>query len=143
MMPFLHTGLCALLLLGAVALVRGEDQKADPTGTWSWTVPGRNGGPDQKMTLKFKLEGDKLTGKLITPGRDGQSNETEIKDAKIADGEISFTVTRERGGNTTVTKYTGKVSDDTFKFKVTTERNGKAGRERNWEAKREKSEAAK
>ena len=57
MIPFLHTGLCALLLIGAVALVRGQDQKTDPTGTWSWTTPGRNGGPDQKMTLKLKVEG--------------------------------------------------------------------------------------
>jgi hypothetical protein len=143
MIPFLHTGLCALLLLGAVALVRGQDQKTDPTGTWSWTVPGRNGGPDRKMTLKLKLEGDKLTGTLISPARRNQTNETEIKDAKIKDGEISFTVTREMGGNTTVTKYTFKVSDDTIKGKTSIERNGKAGRERDWEAKREKTEAAK
>jgi hypothetical protein len=139
MIPCLHTGLCALLVLGAVSLVRGEDQKTDPTGTWSWTVQGRNGRPDQKMTLKLKLEGDKVTGKLIAPGRGGQSNETEIKDGKLKDGEVSFTVTRERGGNTTVTKYTFKVSDDTIKGKTSVERNGQAGRERDWEAKREKN----
>jgi hypothetical protein len=143
MIPFLHTGLCTLLLLGAVALVQAQDKKSDPNGSWSWTVAGRNGGADRKMTLKLKLEGDKLTGKLISPARGGQANETEIKDAKIKDGEISFTVTIERGGNTMVTKYTGKIADDTFKGKTVTERNGQAGRERDWEAKRDKSEAAK
>ena len=142
MISLLHTGLCGLLLLGAVALVRGEDRKTDPTGTWSWTMPGRNGGADRKMTLKLKLEGDKLTGKLISPARGDTTNETEIKDAKIKDGEISFTVSREMGGNTMVTKYTGKITDDTFKGKTSMERNGQT-RERDWEAKREKSEAAK
>jgi hypothetical protein len=140
--PFLHTALCAALLLSAVALVRAEDKKTDPTGTWSWTTPGRNGGPDRKTTLKLKLEGDKVTGKLITPGRT-QNTEIEIKDGKIKDGEVSFTVTRERNGNTRVTKYTFKVTGDTLKGKFSTETNGNAGRERDWEAKRDTSETAK
>ena len=140
--PFLHTTLCAALLLSAVALVRAEDKKTDPTGTWSWTVAGRNGGADRKMTLKLKLEGDKVTGKLITPGRN-QNTETEIKDGKIKDGEVSFSITRERGGNTMVTKYTFKITGDTLKGKTSMERNGEAGRERDWEAKRDTSETAK
>jgi hypothetical protein len=140
--PFLHTGLCALLLLGAIALVQGQDQKTDLTGTWSWSVPGRNGGPDRKMSLKFKVDGDKLTGKLISPARGDQTNEIEIKDGKIKDGEFSFTVTRERNGNSFVTKYTGKVSGDTIKGKTSMERNGQT-RENDWEAKRDKKEAAK
>jgi hypothetical protein len=142
MIPFLHTGLCSLLLLGAVALVQGQDQKADLSGTWSWSVPGRNGGPDRKMTLKFKVDGDKLTGKLISPARGDQTNEIEIKDGKIKNGEFSFTVSRERNGNTMVTKYTGKVSGDTIKGKTSIERNGQT-RENDFEAKREKSPAAK
>ncbi|MGO8674908.1 MAG: hypothetical protein ACLQVX_03435 [Limisphaerales bacterium] len=140
--PFLHTGLCALLLLGAIALVQGQDQKTDLTGTWSWSVPGRNGGPDRKMSLKFKVDGDKLTGKLISPARGDQTNEIEIKDGKIKDGEFSFTVTRERNGNSFVTKYTGKVSGDTIKGRTSMERNGQT-RENDWEAKRDKKEAAK
>lgn len=83
------------------------------------------------MTLKLKLEGDKLTGAMV--GRNGQ--ETAIEDGTFKDGEVSFKVTRERQGNKVTTKYTGKVSGDTIK--------GKAGREgqegRDWEAKRAKS----
>jgi hypothetical protein len=42
-----------------------------------------------------------------------------------------------------VTKYTFKVSGDTIKGKTSMERNGEAGTARDWEAKRDKTEAAK
>ena len=90
------------------------------------------------MTLKLKADGEKLTGTLSTPGRQGgQANDTEITDGKVKGDEISFTVTREFGGNKMSTKYSGKVSDDTIKGKTETERGGNT-RSRDWEAKREK-----
>src|SRR5256885_3478300 len=47
-------------------------------------------------TLTLKLDGDKLTGKVESPGRPGgDPTSTEIKDAKIKDSDISFSVTRE------------------------------------------------
>jgi len=125
---------CAILALGAVA--QAQDKKVDPSGTWTWTVPGRNGGPDRKSTLKLKLEGDKLTGTLSAPGRGGQNNDTEIADGKINGDEISFAVTREFQGNKVTTKYNGKVSGDSIKGKAAFERNGEA-QSRDWEAKRE------
>jgi hypothetical protein len=141
--PLLRTGLCALLLLGALALVRAEDKKVDPTGTWVWTTPGRGGGPERKFTLKLKIEDNKLIGKLITPGRGDQTTETEIKEGKIKGEEFSFTITREMGGNTMVTKYTGKLTEEgNIKGKIVTEREGKAPREREWEAKPEKKKEA-
>jgi hypothetical protein len=120
-----------VILTGSVGLLRAED-KADPTGTWKWTV--NFGGQEREMTLKLKLEGDKLTGSM--PGRDGQ--ETAIEDGKYKDGEVSFKVTRERMGNKVTIKYTGKVSGDTIKGKTEFERNGEA-QSRDWEAKRAKS----
>ena len=112
-------------------------QAADPSGTYSWTQPGRNGGPDRKMTLKLKVEGDKVTGKMISPGRQGGDPvETEIKDGKLKADEISFTVTREFNGNTMTAKYNGKVTADAIKGKIETERNGEK-QSRDWEAKRE------
>ena len=51
---------CAVLALGAFAQVQAAD-KADPTGSWTWTQPGRNGGPDRKSTLKLKADGDEDT----------------------------------------------------------------------------------
>jgi len=104
---------------------------ANPTGTWKWTV--EFGGQSREMTLKLKLEGDKLTGAMV--GRDGQ--ETPIQDAKCADGEVSFKVVRERSGQKMTLKYTGKVSGDTITGKTEFEREGQA-QSREWQAKRAK-----
>src|SRR5256885_14651268 len=96
---------CAILALGSVA--QAQDKKADPTGTWTWTTPGRNGGPDRKSTLKLKVEGDKLTGNLAAPGRGGQSKDSAIAHGKLKGDESSFTVTREFGGNKSNAEYNG------------------------------------
>jgi hypothetical protein len=120
-----------VILAGSVGALRADD-KPNPTGTWKWTV--NFGGQEREMTLKLKLDGDKLTGSM--PGRDGQ--ETAIEDGKYKDGEVSFKVTRERMGNKFTIKYTGKVSGDTIKGKTEFGREGQT-QSRDWEAKREKS----
>jgi hypothetical protein len=128
-------GIIALLTLGAVA--QAQEKKVDPTGKWTWTSPGRDGGPGRTNTLMLKLEGEKLTGKMVSPARGGQpARETEITEAKLKGEEISFTVTREFGGNKMVSKYTGKISGETIKGKIEFERNGET-QSRDWEAKRE------
>src|SRR5216117_867799 len=125
---------CAILALGAVA--QAQDKKADPTGTWTWSQPGRNGGPERKSTLKLKLEGDKVTGTLSAPGRGGQTSDVAISDGKLKGDEISFAVTREVGGNKLTSKYNGKISGDSIKGKMEFDRNGQT-QSRDWEAKRE------
>lgn len=132
----LKAGFFALLTIGFLTQAQAQDKKADPTGTWSWTMPGRNGGPDRKMSLKLKVEGDKLSGKMISPGRDGQATETDIADGKIKGDEISFTVTREFNGNKFTMKYNGKVTADAIKGKTEMERNGETT-SRDWEAKKD------
>ena len=125
---------CAILALGAVA--QAQDKKADPTGTWTWSQPGRNGGPDRKSTLKLKLEGDKVTGTLTAAGRGGQSSDVAISEGKLKGDEITFEVTREVQGNKFTAKYNGKISGDSIKGKIETDRDGQT-RSRDWEAKRE------
>ena len=89
------------------------------------------------MTLKLKVEGDKVTGKVTSPGRQGGDPvETEIKDGKIKGDEVSFTVTREFNGNTMTQKYNGKVTADAITGKIESERNGQP-QSRDWEAKRD------
>ncbi len=119
------------VIIGLAGLAQAAD-KPDPTGTWKWTVT-RN---DQKrdVTLKLKLEGDKLTG--VMPGRDNA--ETKIDDGKFKDGEVSFAVTREFNGQKMTTKYKGKLDGDTIKGTTERERDGKA-QTSEWEAKREKA----
>jgi hypothetical protein len=121
----------AALVVGLSGLAGAQDKKADPTGTWKWSV--EFGGQKREQTLKLKLDGDKLTGAMV-----GRNNmETAIEDAKYKDGEVSFTVTRERQGQKFVTKYKGKVEGDTLKMTSESERDGQT-RKQEIEAKREK-----
>jgi hypothetical protein len=118
-------------LSGLVGIARADDKKKnDATGTWTWEAPGQ-GGQTRKVTLKLKVEGDKLTGSM--PGRNNQ--ETKIEDGTFKDGAVSFKITRERNGNKTTTTYTGKVEGDVLKMKAETERDGQK-QSRDIEAKR-------
>jgi hypothetical protein len=137
----IKTGLCAIVALGLLSQAQAEDKKVDPSGTWTWTMQARGGGGgggggERKMTLKLKTEGDKVTGTLSAPGRDGTPRDTEIADGKLKGDELSFTVTREFNGNKMTSKYNGKVSADSIKGKIESERNGET-QSRDWEAKRE------
>ena len=114
-----------------VSQVRAAD-KADPTGTWKWTATINNQSRD--LSLKLKLDGDKLTGSM--PGRD--NTETNIENGTFKDGQISFSITRERNNQKFTTKYSGKLDGDTIKGKTERERDGQTT-STDWEAKREKT----
>lgn len=122
------TASCLLSLLLASAALAAD---ADPSGTWKWTATFNN--QSREVTLKLKLEGDKLTGSM--PGRN--NTETAIENGKFENGKISFTVTRERNGQKFTSSYAGELKDDTIKGKIESERNGEK-QSRDWEAKREK-----
>lgn len=124
----LATGVAILLVTGTV---RAAD-KPDPTGTWKWSFTVNDMKRD--VTLKLKLDGDKLTGAML--GRNNQ--ETAIEEASFKDGEVAFSVTRERNGQKFTTKYKGKLDGDTIKGKSEGTRDGQT-QSRDWEAKREKA----
>jgi hypothetical protein len=118
-----------LLLFAAVA------QAADPSGTWIWSTPGRNGGPDRVTTLVLKVAGEKLTGKISVPGRDAQPVETPIASGKVDGDNISFDLVREFNGNSTTNKYSGAVTADKITGKIESSRDGQT-QSRDWQAKR-------
>lgn len=122
------TAATALLLLATAA-------HAADASNWTWSTPGRNGGPERVSTLNLKADGAKLTGKVSAPGRDGKAVETPIADGKVDGDSIAFSVVREFNGNSTTTKYAGKVSADKITGKIETNRDGQA-QSRDWEAKR-------
>ena len=124
---------CILLLLGATA--RAQDKAPDPSGTWVWTAPGRNGGPDRTNTLTLKIEDAKLTGKITAPGRGGQTNETPIIAGKVDGATVSFAVVREFNGNSMTNKYSGTVSADKINGKIEFTRDGET-QSRDWAASR-------
>jgi hypothetical protein len=130
---FLAAAIVSLAAFGLASVA----QAADPTGTWKWTRQGRQGGDPIQVTAKLKLDGDKVTGTISQPGRQGNVQEIEIKEGKVKGDEISFITSQERGGNTFTTKYNGKVSGDSIKGKI--ELPGRDGNTRtiDWDAKRE------
>jgi hypothetical protein len=123
--------------LVGVSVSAGADDKPNPTGTWKWTFQ-RQDGEKIETTLKLKMKDGKLTGHIT--GRNNQ--EFEIKEGKVKNGEVSFQVTREFGGQEVTIKYKGKLEKDTIKGKIEFERDGEK-RERDWEAKREKDKEEK
>ena len=127
---------CAIFTVGLMTMAHAQGTKVDPSGTWTWATPGRNGGPSRTNTLVLKYSNMALTGSLATPGRGGETTKTDISDGKLAGDQISFNVTREFNGNSMTTGYAGTVTADAIKGKITTERNGEK-RSRDWEAKRE------
>jgi hypothetical protein len=126
----------ALLALGGISTASAEDKAASATGTWTWTVPGRDGGEERKMSLALTQDGEKLTGKLSSPGRDGTARETEIADGSVKGADITFTVTREFNGNKMTSKYTGKLTADTITGKVESKDREGNDRSRDWTAKK-------
>ncbi len=130
---------CASLAFCAISAVAADAPKVDPTGTWTWSSQGRGGGDPIVTTLKLKLDGDKLTGKISLPGRGGgAATEADIQGAKLTGDQISFLVVRDLGGNSRTNKYEGKISGDSIKG--TQERPARGGGDptkTDWEAKRE------
>jgi hypothetical protein len=130
-----------------ISAVRAADAPAAPapatpaassaTGTWTWTVEGRNGGAAREMKLTLKQDGEKLTGSM--PGRNG---DTEISDGTVKNGELAFKIVRKMNDTEMVTKYTGKLTGDVIKFKSEMDRNG-TPQVREFEAKRAAADAAK
>ena len=126
-----RTATALLQLTACLLLASGLSAQAaeNPTGTWTWSVPGRDGNT-REVTAKLKLDGDKLTGSIS-----GRQNDTNIEDGKLSGDQISFKVTREFNGNKIVQKYSGKIAGDSIKGKIESEREGQPT-SRDWDAKR-------
>jgi hypothetical protein len=126
MKRFLLPAVSVLSIIAAAQTVRAAD---DPSGTWKWQLMFNNQTID--LSVKLKLEGDKLTGTLTSPMGD-----VAIQDGQYKDGDLSFKVVRKgQDGTERTSKYSGKVSGDTWKAKVELERNGQTS-SREFEAKR-------
>jgi hypothetical protein len=123
----------------AFCLIAAAAFAADPSGTWKWSTPGRNGGPARETTLTLTMKDGNLTGKVSSPGRDGGTNTTEIGNASVKGDTVAFTVERQFGDNKFVQKYSGKLSGDTITGEVESPgRDGGGTQKREWTAKKAK-----
>jgi hypothetical protein len=105
------------------------------SGIWSWTTPGRNGGPDYVSKLTLTQEQGKLTGKISAPVRSGAVIDLPISNGKAEDGKVQFDVVRELNGNTFASSYSGEVSADKITGQINFNRNGEV-QTYDWVAKR-------
>jgi len=127
--------LCLLLTLGCLA--RAEDKKSDPTGTWKWTHINPNG-KNSETSFTFKLQGETLTGAVIT-----SAGTTAITNGVFKGDQASFQTIREakrngvKTGKISTATYSGKLSGDTIKGRVEIDAAGKKLTD-TWEAKRVK-----
>lgn len=104
-----------ILLVASFALLA-----ADVSGKWTFEQPGRGGNPGRPVTVTLKADGGTLTGTMPAGGRNSDTPPPPIAitDGKIDGNNISFTVKREMGGNTMVTKYEGTVNGNEMKLKI-------------------------
>jgi len=108
----------------AAVLAAAATQAADVSGSWTWTTPGRNGGPDHTTTLTLKADGAALSGKIANPGRDGKIVETPIADGKVDGDNITFAVVRQVKGNSVTNNYSGTLAADKITGKISFIRDG-------------------
>ena len=85
---------------------------ADVSGKWKaeFTTPD---GQSRTTTFAFQVDGAKLTGTVGSV-----MGEAKIDDGKVSGDEISFSVTRNFGGNDVKMLYKGKVAGEEIKFTV-------------------------
>jgi len=126
--------LSAALVLGLCGFVAAaDDKKADPVGTWKWETEA--GGTKRESTLTIKKDGEKLIGTMA--GRGG--TDTKVDDLKHKDGELTFSVTRERNDMKFTIKYKAKIDGDKIKGNAELEIGGEK-RTFDFEGKREKKD---
>src|SRR5262245_61097618 len=98
--------LSAALVLGLCGLASGEGNKSYPDGTWKCEY--EIGGQPRMATLNIKKDGDKLAGTMTWPDQ----KETKVKDVKLKDGTLTFSVVRKFMDNEIPIDYTLMITGD-------------------------------
>jgi len=120
-------------VLAACIQIIPQAGAAGPTGNWLWVTAGRTNVPAKESVLSLKAEGSRLTGKISSPGADGQPADTAITDGKVDGDNISFSVVREANGSKVTNLYTAAVSPEKLVGKISFNRGGEV-RSREWVA---------
>lgn len=118
------------LVLGVCSIAVAED-KVDPVGTWKCEY--KIGDQQRTSTLTVKKDGDKLTGTMSWPDQ----KETNLKDVKLKDADLTFSAERTVMDNKFNVEYKFTITGDKLKGKGTVDTGGEK-REFDIEGKREK-----
>ena len=105
-------------VLGLCGLA-GAAGKGDPVGTWKCEYA--IGEQKRTSTLTIKQDGDHLAGMMSWPDQ----KETNLKDVKLKDGELTFSAVRELGNNKYPIEYKFTIDGDKLTGKGAMENGGK------------------
>ena len=123
----------AAMVLGLCNLASARDEKASPVGTWKCEYD--IGGQKRESTLAIKKDGDKLAGTMSWPDQ----KETNLKDVKLKEGDLTFSVVRVFMENKINVEYKLTITGDKLKGKGASDFGGKK-QEFDIEGKREKQD---
>jgi hypothetical protein len=96
-----------LLVVSIVLLCLVPALAADISGKWTTTIKTPIG--DMSYTFDFKVEGEKLTGKVVM-SMGGESSESVLSEGYVKGDEISFVETLKVQGQELRCEYKGKIS---------------------------------
>ena len=99
------------LVLAFCGLAGAQVEKADPIGTWKCEY--KIGDQQRTSTLTITKDGDKLAGTMSWPDQ----KETQLKDVKLKDGELTFSAVRVLGDNKFDVEYKFTITEDKLKGK--------------------------
>jgi len=128
----MKTTFSVALVLGVCGLAGAAD-KVDPVGTWKCEY--KIGDMKRTSTLTIKKDGDKLAGTMTWPDQ----KETQLKDVKLKDGELTFSAVRVFMENKIAIEYKFTITGDLLKGKAVGEFGGQK-QEFDIEGKREKKD---
>ena len=125
--------LSAALVLGFCGFAGAEGERADPVGTWKCEY--EIGGQKRMATLTIKKDGDKLAGTMSWPDQ----KETNLKDVKLKEGDLTFSAERVFMDNKIAIDYNLTITGDKLNGKGAAEFGGQK-QEFDIEGKREKKD---
>src|SRR5437764_11131836 len=108
----------AILSLAVCSLAVALGGNVDPVGTWKCEY--EIGGQKRTATLMIKKDGDKLVGTMSWPDQ----KEAKLKDVKLEDGNVTFSVVRKLMDNEITCEYKLTFDGDKFKGKGAAEFRG-------------------
>lgn len=99
----------SLALLATVFTSLAVFAAGDPNGTWKFKAEGPNG-RSVEATVALKWDNNQLSGTV-----DNRTGKVPIANAKFADDQVTFSVTRKIRRRSFTTNYNGKLVGDTIK----------------------------
>lgn len=114
-----------------ISLVAAEKTSRSPLhGLWQWKFTMPDGG-EISPRVSFKTKDGKLTG----TSRFRLGSEAPLSNVVLKGNDVSFDVVRKYEGESVTTHYSGKLSGDVIKGKITSQSNGEE-QTYDWEARR-------